>query len=165
MPSQNTSQIDLFKGWPSPALLPSLLLLAASKRVLSDPFLSVPALLYGPDPGYQPLRAALASWLSDCYSASWTSSERICITGGASQNLACILQVYTDPSYTKTVYMVTPTYHLACRIFEDNGFAGRLKALPEDEEGVDVRFLEDCLRSDEIEHGGEERRVSLAKFV
>lgn len=41
--------------------------------------------------------------------------------------------------------MVTPTYHLACRIFEDNGFAGKLKAVPEDLEGINIDYLEKCL--------------------
>ncbi len=37
--------------------------------------------------------------------------------------------------------MVSPTYFLACRIFEDSGFHGRLRAVPEDDEGVDIDFL------------------------
>lgn len=37
--------------------------------------------------------------------------------------------------------MVSPTYFLACRIFEDNGFAGKLRAVPEDEDGIDISFL------------------------
>lgn len=42
--------------------------------------------------------------------------------------------------------MVTPCYFLACRIFEDAGFTGRLRAIREDEEGVDVEFLEKELK-------------------
>jgi hypothetical protein len=38
--------------------------------------------------------------------------------------------------------MVAPCYFLACRIFEDAGFVGRLRAVPEDEEGIDVEYLE-----------------------
>lgn len=141
--------IDLFKGWPSPDLLPADLLLRVCQRVLTDPKLFVPSLLYGPDPGYQPLREAIAAWLSDYYSFPHASADRICISGGASQNLACILQVYTDPSYTRNIYMVAPTYHLVCRIFEDNGFAGALRAVPEDCEGVDIEYLERCLAANE----------------
>lgn len=37
--------------------------------------------------------------------------------------------------------MVAPTYYLACRIFEDSGFHGRLRAVPEDQEGIDIGFL------------------------
>lgn len=38
--------------------------------------------------------------------------------------------------------MVAPSYYLACRIFEDAGFHGRLRAVPEDEEGIDIDYLE-----------------------
>lgn len=38
--------------------------------------------------------------------------------------------------------MVAPCYFLACRIFEDAGFAGRLRAVREDEGGIDVEYLE-----------------------
>lgn len=41
--------------------------------------------------------------------------------------------------------MVEPTYHLACRIMEDCGFAGRLRGIPEDNEGIDVAWLEQKL--------------------
>ena len=37
--------------------------------------------------------------------------------------------------------MVSPAYFLACRIFEDSGFHGRLRSVPEDLEGVDIDFL------------------------
>ena len=47
--------------------------------------------------------------------------------------------------------MVSPTYFLACRIFEDSGFAGRLRAVPEDEEGVDIAFLEQQIKVSEDE--------------
>jgi DNA-binding transcriptional MocR family regulator len=153
--------IDLSKGWPSPSLLPAAELLEASRRVLSDPKLFTPGLLYGPDEGYQPLRQAIAAWLSDFYTSRWTIASRICISGGASQCLACILQVYTDPTYTSNIFMVAPTYHLACRIFEDNGFARRLKAVPEDAEGVDIGYLEKCLSMDEVANGWHSKQVSF----
>ena len=78
-------------------------------------------------------------------------AERICITGGASQNLACILQVFSDPLFTRNVWMVSPTYFLACRIFEDSGFHGRLRSVPEDEEGVDIEYLRKALHQSEME--------------
>lgn len=37
--------------------------------------------------------------------------------------------------------MISPTYFLACRIFEDSGFHGRLRSVPEDEEGINVEYL------------------------
>lgn len=157
-----TNIIDLFRGWPSPDLLPSSILEEASNRVLKDSALSTPSLLYGDELGYKPLRESIATWLSQQYSTPWTMSERICISGGASQNLACILQVFTDPSYTRNIYIVAPTYHLACRIFEDNGFVGRLTAIPEDEEGLDITSLEASLaKHDQEKSYGSGPKVSF----
>lgn len=134
-------QINLLRGWPSPDLLPADLLSAACQRVLADPVESVPILQYGPDPGYQPLRVSLAQWLGQHYGVE-PDANRICVSGGASQNLACILQSFTDPNYTRAVWMVAPCYHLSFGIFEDSGFAGRLRAVPEDDEGLDIEELE-----------------------
>ncbi|KAL1998123.1 hypothetical protein VTN02DRAFT_6819 [Thermoascus thermophilus] len=136
-------RIDLFRGWPNPALLPVAQLASAARVALSTPAIYEPGLQYGPDEGYQPLRQHVADWLSAFYRPrDPVTPDRVCITGGASQNLACILQVFTDPAFTRAVWMVAPTYYLACRIFDDAGFAGRLRAVPEDAEGLDVGFLE-----------------------
>ena len=135
--------INLLLGWPNPSLLPPDHLLESSKTVLSDPKIFKDALSYGPDEGYQPLREEVARWLTSFYRPKDDiTPDRICITGGASQNLACLLQIFTDPVYTRACFMVAPTYFHACKMLEDSGFAGRLKAVPEDEEGLDV----DCLR-------------------
>ena len=47
--------------------------------------------------------------------------------------------------------MVSPTYFLACRIFEDNGFRGCLRSVPEDEEGLDITYLRKELKKSETE--------------
>ncbi|EAW07388.1 aminotransferase-like domain-containing protein [Aspergillus clavatus NRRL 1] len=136
------SVIDLSRGWPNPALLPTTALANASATVLSTPSIWTPALLYGPDPGYEPLRQAVAQWLTSFYHPRHPiTSNRICITGGASQNLACIFQVFTDPSYTRNVWMVAPTYQLASRMVDDAGFAGRMRVIPQDATGLDLAFL------------------------
>jgi DNA-binding transcriptional MocR family regulator len=83
-------------------------------------------------------------------------ADEIAITGGASQGLACILQSFTDPGYTRAVWVVAPCYFMACPIFEDSGFRGRLRAVPEDEGGIDLGALERGLR----EEGGKEGSVS-----
>ncbi|KAK3398825.1 pyridoxal phosphate-dependent transferase [Sordaria brevicollis] len=135
---------------------------------MSDPQTSsIASLQYGPDPGYSPLRSSLASWLSTCYQPqntypphgfpTLTTAEQICVTGGASQNLANILQGYTDPGYTRCVWAVSPCYFLAVPIFEDAGFStknGKLKDVREGEdgEGVDLGELERGIR--EVEEGG-----------
>ncbi|KAI9814259.1 MAG: hypothetical protein M1827_003425 [Pycnora praestabilis] len=142
MNDASKSLIDFFKGWPNPSLLPAAQIKRASDSVLSNPSVSTPALLYGPDPGYEPLREQIAQWLTKFYTPKEIiPPSRICITGGASQNMACVLQVYSDPIYTRNVWMVAPTYYLACRIFEDAGFYGKLRDIPEDEEGIELAHL------------------------
>ncbi|KAJ5161776.1 hypothetical protein N7492_007168 [Penicillium capsulatum] len=145
-----STPIDLLCGWPNPALLPAAELLRSATTVLTTPSIAQPGLLYGPDEGYAPLRAHIASWLEGFYRPSHPITEgRICITGGASQNLACVLQVFTDPVYTRNVWMVDPTYHLAGRILDDAGFVGRVRGVPEDDEGIDLDFLQAKLRATE----------------
>ncbi|KAI3553797.1 histone acetyltransferase E [Colletotrichum abscissum] len=167
--------INLLRGWPSPSLLPAAALSAAAVKTLADPAAYVPGLQYGPDPGYQPLRESIARWLAAFYPAvdpappsaaddATTTTvaaghhapdvRRICVTGGASQNLACILQSFTDPLYTKNVWMVAPCYFLACPIFADAGFDGRLKAVPEDDDGIDIEYLRKGLEA--AGEGGDE---------
>lgn len=125
------------------AQLPSAAILRAAQTCLTTPSITVPALQYGPDPGYQPLREQLATWLGSFYSAVEPDPERICVSGGASQNLACLLQVYADPAVT-TVWMVAPCYFLAKRVFEDAGLS--CYDVGEGEEGVDLGMLEEEMR-------------------
>jgi len=147
-----TSPINLQLGWPTPRLFPAEQLAKATSVSLLDPEIAKSALIYGPDLGYMPLRESIAKWLSSFYCpSSTTSADRIAITGGASQNLASILQVFTDPNITKRVWMVEPTYFLACTIFQDAGFADRLKGVPEDEHGLDISFLSKALEKYESE--------------
>lgn len=105
-------------------------------------------MLYGRDNGDAKLRINLAAWLTSFFRPSAPVTEhRVCITGGASQNLACILQVFTDPVYTRHVWLVAPAYMLAFRIFEDSAL--RLRAVPEDEEGIDLDYLRAELKKSE----------------
>ena len=148
--------IDLLKGWPNPALLPAAQIKSASSNALSKPEISTPGLLYGPDLGYEPLREHISTWLTGFYQPlSPIPAKRICVTGGASQNIACILQVVSDPIYTRNVWMVSPTYFLGMRIFEDSGFHGRLRSVPEDGEGIDIEYLRKALRKSEEKAGAE----------
>jgi DNA-binding transcriptional MocR family regulator len=163
MPSSQRP-INLLRGWPSPTLLPAPLLSAAAQRLLADPAIYTPALQYGPDPGYQPLREALAGWLGRFYRSSVpeeeTTAARICITGGASQSVANVLATFTDPVVTKAVWVVAPCYYLACPIYEDAGFHGRLRATPEDDEGIDIKALEKSiqeLEEQEKRHGQDDK--------
>ena len=134
--------VDLYKGWPSTALLPTSAISHAAQKVLADPTVAYQALEYGPDQGHEPLQVAIAAWNTSFYQPrDGYTKDDIAITGGASQNLGCVMQVFTDPVYTRNVWIVAPSYMLAFRIFEDNGFAGKMRAVPEDEEGIDTDFL------------------------
>jgi DNA-binding transcriptional MocR family regulator len=141
--------INLLKGWPNPSLLPAKELLEAANAVLTKPDIFTPALCYGPDEGHPGLRQALGQWLADFYGpavSKWrdeklskpTSThsldigmDRIAITGGASQSLGCILSTVTDPLVTRRIWLVAPSYYLAFKVFEDAGFTGRMRAVPE----------------------------------
>lgn len=136
------SAINLIRGWPSTSLLPTVAISKAAQAALDDTSIAYPGLLYGPDEGYGPLRETLATWLTEFYQTSAViEKDRLAITGGASQNMGCMLQVFTDPVYTKSVQMVAPAYMLAFRIFQDNGLANKLRAVPEDERGVNIEIL------------------------
>ncbi|KAJ9628679.1 Valine--pyruvate aminotransferase [Taxawa tesnikishii (nom. ined.)] len=122
----------------------------AAVAALADPKIAYPGLLYGPDAGHPPLRSAVAKWLTDFYQPSEPiPTDRITITGGASQNLACLLQVFTDPLYTKNVFIVAPAYMLAFRTFVDNGFGEKMRAVPEDEDAIDLDSLRRQLEKSE----------------
>lgn len=150
------ASINLQLGWPSPRLFPTEQLATATKACLSDPAIAGSALIYGPDLGYTPLRQSTAQWLSSFYNptSGAITNDRIAITGGASQNLASILHVFSDPNVTKRIWMVEPTYFLACTVFEDAGFAGKMRGVPENEHGIDVSFLRKALS--ELEAKGSE---------
>jgi DNA-binding transcriptional MocR family regulator len=135
--------INLMRGWPASSLLPTYQIKQAAAECLSNPQIAEAGLSYGPDPGYEPAREEIAKWLTKAYARNTpTLAKNICITGGASQNLGNVLSVYTDPAYTRNIWIVAPAYFLAFRVFEDAGFAGRLKAIPEGEEGLDIVALE-----------------------
>ena len=143
-PNEDISKvpINLHLGWPSTSLLPVDLIREATQAVLSDTSIAHDGLLYGPDAGYEPARRALAEWLTSFYQPGRAvESGRICITGGASQNLGCMLSVYTDPEYTRNIWIVVPAYMLAFGIFEDAGFGDKMRAVPEDAEGIDLSYL------------------------
>lgn len=162
--------INLFRGWPHPSLLAPGLIHSCAAKVLSNEALSTAALYYGPEEGDARLRTEIAQWLASFYGGLYGPAaavdgdcqhayERISISGGASQSLANILTAFTDPIWTRRIWMIAPAYVLACRTFEDAGFHARLRTVPEDDQGLDVEYLrremeqveqEDCLSSPEL---------------
>jgi DNA-binding transcriptional MocR family regulator len=140
--------IDLRKGSPAPELLPVDILTSAFNTIMRDQTTSTRCLDYGPGAGNDPVRKTIADWLCRRYSIPDPNSERVAVTAGASQNISCILQCYTSLECTQAIYLVAPTYHLVCDIFEDHEFTGRLQAIPEDDQGVDIALLESKMRAD-----------------
>ncbi|KAF2123023.1 putative aminotransferase [Lophiotrema nucula] len=153
-----TGHINLQLGWPSPSIFPSEQVLQASSNVLTSPKKSAASLVYGPDAGYAPARDSIAKWLSSIYNSP-TTSENVCITNGASGNLDNVLARFTEPGYTRNIWMIEPSYFLACPIFLDAGFEGRLRGVPEDEEGLDVEFLRAALKESEKSATQQEARL------
>ena len=140
--------IDLRKGSPAPDLLPVEIMTTAFNTVMRDRTAFTKCLDYGPGAGDDDVRKIISEWLCRRYSGVQSNSERVAVTAGASQNISCILQCYTSMECTQAIYLVAPTYHLVCDIFEDHGFTGRLQAIPEDGQGVDVTLLESKMRAD-----------------
>lgn len=148
-----TALINLQRGCASPRLLAADGLLEGAHAVLTSSADAAAAMAYGPHLGHLPLRQSIAAWLTSLYrpQAGPVAAERICITNGASGNLANVLQQFTDPLYTRRIFLAEPTYFLACPIFEDSGFQGRLRGIPENEHGPDTAFLRRALVASEEE--------------
>lgn len=114
--------------------------------------MAFPALEYGPDHGDGRLRKHLASWLTTFFKPKDPiTDDRIAVSGGASQNLAVLLNVFTDPSYTRRVWFVAPAYHLSFRVIQDAGFHDKFSAIPEDEEGIDIEYFKKAIKKVEDE--------------
>ncbi|CAH0027186.1 unnamed protein product [Clonostachys rhizophaga] len=145
--------INLQLGWPTPSLFPAEDVLEGASRILQSPKKTASALIYGPDAGYVPLRENIAAWLTESYKPSGgiINADRICVSNGASANLGNILSKFTEPGYTRRIWMIEPSYFLACPIFTDSGFAGCLRGVPEDEEGLDIEFLRASIKRVETE--------------
>ena len=143
-----TDVIDLRKGSPALELLPVDILTTSFNTIMRDQTALARCLDYGPGAGDDHVRRTIAEWLCCRYSTLCPDGDRIAVTGGASQNISCILQCYTSVEYTQSIYLVAPTYHLVCDIFEDHGFSGRLQAIPEDDHGMDIALLETKMRAD-----------------
>ncbi|KXH56863.1 aminotransferase [Colletotrichum nymphaeae SA-01] len=157
--SKSLSLINLQLGWPSPRLFAASALLDGATQVLTSESETAAALIYGPHIGHPPLRKSIAEWLSSVYSTE-IDYERISINNGASGNLANVLLKFTDPLYTRKIFMVEPTYFLACPIFEDNGFQGKLAGVPEnDADGLDIDFLRRELAAAEAQAIGDAQNL------
>lgn len=146
--------INFIWGKPAPSLLPVADLSQAIQDVLTDPATATDALEYGDPAGPIALRHQVARSLTAFYRTP-NAADEICITAGSSQGLVTVLQVLADPVRTKRVWLVVPCFHLACRVFEDAGFTGKLRAVPETEDGINLEYLERAMLQLEMEDNNE----------
>lgn len=159
------SLVNLQLGWPSASLFPSEQLLEGTSSVLNSPKKAASSLIYGPDAGYEPLRNSIAKWLTGTYGrGADITSDRICVTNGASGNLDNVLARFTEPGYTRNIWMVEPCYFLACPIFMDNGFQALMRGVPEDDEGLDIEFLRNALKHADQEPAGVANRKTGERY-
>lgn len=146
------NHINLQLGWPTPSLFPASQLLDGASDVLQSEKKTAAALIYGPDAGYVPLRERIAEWIGAFYYPGLpVAPDRICVSNGASANLENVLAKFTEPGYTRRIWMIEPSYFLACPIFTDAGFDGRLRGVPEDDEGIDIGYLRSSMAAVESE--------------
>ncbi|KAJ5654233.1 aminotransferase [Penicillium lividum] len=142
--------INFVWGKPAPSLLPVVDLSASIQEVLTDSAAATDALEYGDPAGPIALRRQVATSLSTFYRTP-NAADEICITGGSSQGLVTVLQVLADPLRTKRVWLVAPCFHLVCRVLEDAGFTGKLRAVPETQTGIDLEYLGRAMLEIELE--------------
>jgi DNA-binding transcriptional MocR family regulator len=119
---------------------------ASHQLLLNDAAAAVENLEYEDALGLPELRKQIASLLNLFYQKSRVDLTNICITTGASFAIPTILNVLTDSAITKCIWVVSPCFYMACRMFEDVGFAGKIKAVPKRGDGsVDVEALDQAM--------------------
>lgn len=154
---QRTGMIDFGRGHPSTSLLATKEFAAASAYVFAQ--LSAREeehsdddrhpLQYGTDAGPRSVRNIIARWFASKYNRPVCDPDLLAITCGASFGLANACLQFTDPSYTRRIFMVTPAYFLAARIFEDAGFASKMFAIDEENrDGLNIEQLRQVLEQD-----------------
>lgn len=143
--------INLFKGHPTDRLLPTEFVNEAVTSLLTrhrpedqDDEDRHP-LAYGTDPGSLSVRRTIAEWSARLLQEDdKIDPDCINLTNGASYGaaLALCLCTHSQSGYTKRAFLVSPTYFLINTVFLDAGFGGKLTAVEENEQGIDLQFLE-----------------------
>ncbi|KAI0473447.1 pyridoxal phosphate-dependent transferase [Xylariaceae sp. FL0804] len=141
--------INLQGGWPTPRLHPADTMRAAAQDLFAREDIDE-LLKYGPEHGDRSLRSNIGRWLTESYQPAAGSIElaRILVTNGASNGLATIVQKFADINTTRGVWMVEPTYFLACTIFRDAGYGDRIRGVPEGADGIDLEYFERALKEE-----------------
>lgn len=165
MSHQKIAAYNFFKGHPSTELLPTEEILNASQKVLKkfnktiadyDGKNNTHPLNYGPDLGNLEIRELISEWNDRIFNLNTkTNPDCFNLTNGASFGLMNILLQCTSPfnNITKRIFLISPTYFLINAVFIDNGFANKLTAIEEFENGeIDIEKLENELIKLEIEN-------------
>ena len=147
-------RISLGGGIPDPETLPRAALLAALERVLSTE--DETPLRYGGALGAEPLRAQLAKRYGKLTGLELTA-EHFMLTNGAAGAIASTCAALLDPG--DVVVSEAPVFSGSLRTFRGHG--AEIVAVGMDEEGLDVRQLEETL--DNLERSG--RRAKLVYTV
>ncbi|KAF8544978.1 pyridoxal phosphate-dependent transferase [Trichophaea hybrida] len=144
--------LDLLRGHPSTSLLPTAAVYEAASVALNSPSLlphdsyaeTRHPLHYGPDKGNLIVREEIGRWTAERYRLKQAvAPDHLYLTNGASYGLQIALSLFTSPGtgYTKRAFIVSPTYFLASRTFEDAGFADKMIAIKSTETSIDFDAL------------------------
>ncbi|SCU83694.1 LADA_0C12992g1_1 [Lachancea dasiensis] len=154
------SCIDLLRGYASHDLLPREEIISATSQLLApvdrdfdDNEEDKHPLVYGTDQGSLWVRKCICNFQNETFnldhrSRMVTKPEFLNLTTGASYGFMNILLQTTLPhtNYTRQAFIVTPTYFLINDAFLDAGFTGKLTAIEELDDGLDIAFLENRLQ-------------------
>lgn len=144
-------EVTFFRGHPNNELLPSEEILKAYAAVLGeyhatdDDEENRHPLTYGSDEGAYIVRREISEWVNKRNNnrpEAKCTPESINLTNGASFGAATALIQCCPPHYTKLAFAISPTYFLINQVLTDHGFRGRMRAIRESENGIDLEALE-----------------------
>ena len=128
------STISFARGIPAPELLPVDELADCARAILESDGRTV--LNYGPVGGYGPLR----EWIAEQHGIE---AGRVFVTNGSLEGLNIVLEHFASRG---RILVEAPTYDRPLKI--SARFGANLRAVPQDDEGLDLDALEAELRSD-----------------
>jgi len=134
--------ISLAGGYPAPELFPVDAFREAFDAVLSTD--AGAALQYGTAEGYLPLREFLAGRMARF--GIRASPEEVMITHGSQQGLDLVARLFVD--WGSPVAVEDPSYVGGLQAFD--GYGARYLAIPTDEDGMQVDWLEEALARGEV---------------
>ncbi|SCU81484.1 LAFA_0C05248g1_1 [Lachancea sp. 'fantastica'] len=164
--------INFLRGWITHELLPREEILKATSALLTpetreydDDSENKHPLAYGSDPGSEWVRNAVCNLSNKAFQLEndekiKSRAEYINLTSGASYGMLNLLLQTTLPhtGYTRQAFVVTPTYFLINEAFIDAGFGGKITAIREEGNGLDLQKLQERLKHFDKLHEHEDRR-------